>query len=166
MVLLTFFVGFLAFLPNLCIALLDDPILIFSEEEAALRITSAPIICSQDDAAGIHIAANSLAKDLEQITTIGRDVLFLESFDAALTNTSTLPSAIIAGSLDSSLIQHLVDTAKIEVSELVGKWESFETTVIENPLPFVDRALVIVGSDSRGASFGIYTLSEQAGQSP
>lgn len=38
--------------------------------------------------------------------------------------------------------------------------------VVPNPLPGVDRALVIAGSDQRGTIFGIYDLSEQIGVSP
>src|ERR1051326_4832968 len=35
-----------------------------------------------------------------------------------------------------------------------------------NPLPGIDRALVIAGSDKRGTIYGVYDLSEQIGVSP
>ncbi len=35
-----------------------------------------------------------------------------------------------------------------------------------NPLPGVDQALVICGSDKRGTIYGIYEISEQIGVSP
>ena len=38
--------------------------------------------------------------------------------------------------------------------------------VVPNPLPGVDSALVIGGSDKRGTIYGIYDLSEQIGVSP
>lgn len=40
------------------------------------------------------------------------------------------------------------------------------TSVVHNPLPEVDEALVIADRDKRGTIFDIYTLSEQAEQSP
>jgi len=35
--------------------------------------------------------------------------------------------------------------------------------VVSSPLPGVDRALVIAGSDKRGTIYGIYDVSEQIG---
>lgn len=40
------------------------------------------------------------------------------------------------------------------------------SVVISNPLPGIDNAMVIVGSDLRGTIFGLYDISEQAGVSP
>jgi hypothetical protein len=56
--------------------------------------------------------------------------------------------------------------SKIDVAAIKGKWESYFTQVVPNPLPGVDSALVICGSDKRGAIYGIYDLSEESGQSP
>jgi hypothetical protein len=47
-----------------------------------------------------------------------------------------------------------------------GKWESYITHVVDNPLPGVDRALVIAGSDMRGTIYGLYDVSEAMGVSP
>src|SRR5690625_5548198 len=38
--------------------------------------------------------------------------------------------------------------------------------VIDNPLPDMERALVIAGSNRRGAAYGAYDLAEQIGVSP
>ena len=38
--------------------------------------------------------------------------------------------------------------------------------VVPRPRPGIARALVIAGSDKRGAIYGIYDLSEQIGVSP
>lgn len=40
------------------------------------------------------------------------------------------------------------------------------SVIIPNPLPGIDKAMVIVGSDLRGTIFGLYDISEQAGVSP
>jgi len=37
---------------------------------------------------------------------------------------------------------------------------------VSSPLPGVDKALVVIGSDMRGTVYGLYGISEQAGVSP
>ena len=150
-----------------CHGLLDEAIVSFGPESAAstgLSIVDSPILCDSDDFVGIHIAARSLAADLEQITGKARRIVnFTTAFSPP---TPALTSAIIVGSTNSSLIQTFVRNNITDVSEIKGKWETFKTTVVEKPLPGVARALLIVGSDKRGTIFGIHTLSEQSGQSP
>jgi hypothetical protein len=53
---------------------------------------------------------------------------------------------------------------KIDVSDVRGRWEAFLIDVVEKPLPGVDRALVIAGSDRRGTVYGLYTLSVADGR--
>ncbi|RDW82743.1 hypothetical protein BP6252_03855 [Coleophoma cylindrospora] len=82
---------------------------------------------------------------------------------------SSVPSktVIIAGTIGkSSLISNLILTGKLNVSAIDGKWESFTSEVISSPLPGVQRALVVAGSDLRGTIFGLYDISEQMGVSP
>jgi len=47
-----------------------------------------------------------------------------------------------------------------------GWWEACLTQVVDDPLPGVERALVIAGSDRRGTAYGIFELSKQIGVSP
>jgi hypothetical protein len=64
----------------------------------------------------------------------------------------------------------LADARKIDSSAVAGKWESAVTSVVANPpsgiLPGVRQALVVAGSDRRGAAFALFTLSRQMGVSP
>lgn len=152
----------LALLPLGSWALLEESIVEFNASPSCLDITSADILCSSGDEVGVHIAAGSLATDLEQITGNGRSMLKMTGIDDA----PTRDTVIIAGSLNSTLIKHLSSTGLLDVSGLQGKWESFMTAVVDNPLASVRRAFVIAGSDKRGTIYGIYTLAEQAGQSP
>src|SRR5690554_2619537 len=74
---------------------------------------------------------------------------------------------IIAGTLGKSkLTDKLVAKNIIDASELEGKWEKFIIKTVKNPLPGIENALVIAGSDKRGTIYGIYDLSEQLGVSP
>ncbi|KAG9252041.1 uncharacterized protein F5Z01DRAFT_738601 [Emericellopsis atlantica] len=155
-------IGAIACFPLCAWALLDDAIVSFEASDSCVDITYSNILCSPEEPVGIHIAAESLATDFQQITGVGRSVIKVDGADAAPAS----DTAIIVGSLDSALIQHLSSNGHLDVSQLEGKWESFVTSVVENPLPSVQRALVIAGSDKRGTIFGIYTLAEQSGQSP
>ncbi|HVY85823.1 MAG TPA: glycosyl hydrolase 115 family protein, partial [Caulobacterales bacterium] len=76
-------------------------------------------------------------------------------------------SIIIVGAIGrSALIDHLVRTHKLDVSNVAGHWEAFVQQVVEHPLPGVARALVIAGADKRGAIYGVYDLSARMGVSP
>ena len=51
------------------------------------------------------------------------------------------------------------------MSAVAGRWDTYLLQIVDNPLPNVDQALVIVGSNKRGTIYGIYDLSEQIGVS-
>lgn len=159
---------------SLITALLEESFIAFEASEGSIELQGATLIHDTDDPVGISIAVNSLAGDFEQITGKKPSVHLwtaTESNDQtralkAANSTIITDVAIIAATAESALIQELVASGKIEIEDLRGKWETFRTQVVESPLPGISRALIIVGSDKRGAIFGIYTLSEQSGQSP
>ena len=51
------------------------------------------------------------------------------------------------------------------MSDIAGKWEATLIQVVKQPLPGVDSALVIAGSD-RGTIYGVYDVSGADGVSP
>ncbi len=119
----------------------------------------ADIYVDPQDATVAQIAAKLLSEDFERVTTRKPAV---KHDPAALGKT-----AILVGTVGKSLlIDALVDSGKLDVSNLRGKWESSVLVTIDNPLPNVDHALVIAGSDRRGTAFGVFELSEQMGVSP
>ncbi|KAK3689538.1 hypothetical protein B0T22DRAFT_427876 [Podospora appendiculata] len=74
---------------------------------------------------------------------------------------------IIAGTIGhSTIIDDLIASKAIDVSAVKGKWESFTSQIVENPVPGCSSALVIAGADPRGTIYGIYDISEQIGVSP
>ncbi|KAL4810820.1 hypothetical protein BDV18DRAFT_165351 [Aspergillus unguis] len=124
----------------------------------SIPLHGAPILVDQNDYEGIHIATKSLSEDFEQVTGCPAELVTNKSLNAE--------TAIIVGSLEkSSLIQSLLQSNKL-VSDINGKWESYTTQLITNPVPGVAKGLVIAGSDKRGTIYGIYTLSKQIGVSP
>jgi hypothetical protein len=145
-------------------ALLEERFVAFEAgSDEALGLQNATIIYDPQDPKAVRIAVDSLADDLEQITGNEPPVCEWSSTDSC---GDEVASAIIAATVDSGLIKALEENEKIDVSSIRGKWETFQTSIVEEPLPGVKRALLIAGSDKRGAAFGVYTLSEQSGQSP
>lgn len=76
--------------------------------------------------------------------------------------------AIIVGTVeDSAIIKKLMAEGRLsEAEKIKGVWEGYVIKQVKNPLPGVDNALVIAGSDARGTIYGIYTISEAIGVSP
>ncbi|KAI1191810.1 hypothetical protein F5B17DRAFT_381113 [Nemania serpens] len=83
------------------------------------------------------------------------------------TDPSAKDTVIIAGTLGrSEIVDSLVKAGKLDVTEIEGKWESFVTQIVDEPIRGCPRAVVIAGSDPRGVIFGLYDISEQIGVSP
>jgi hypothetical protein len=121
--------------------------------------TAAPIYIDPADFAGVLRAAEALQADIRRVT--GQKPTLLRA-------SGQLPAhVVLIGSLGKSeIVNRLVQSNKIDVSAIAGKWESFILQVVEHPLPGVESALVIAGSDKRGTIYGVYDLSEQIGVSP
>ncbi len=116
------------------------------------------IAYSSDDFPVAGLAAKDLQADLAAVT--GRR-------PGLSTRAPSGRQAILIGTLGRNpLIDRLARDRKLDVEKLTGAWESFTITVVQNPTPDLDRALVIVGSDRRGTAFGVYELSRQIGVSP
>lgn len=75
-------------------------------------------------------------------------------------------SIVYAGTLDDPSVRMLAESGKIDCSSLSGRWESYSSFVVKNPFKGVRQALVIVGSDARGAAFGLLDFSRSIGVNP
>ncbi|MDZ7870574.1 MAG: glycosyl hydrolase 115 family protein [Rheinheimera sp.] len=121
----------------------------------------AQILLDAKDHKGLLRAAATLQQDIHKVT--GRQLPVFHSVTAG----SATDRALIIGSLDqSALLADLVQRGKLDVSAIQGRWEAFQISLVDAPLPGVKQALVIAGSDKRGAIFGVYDLAEQIGVSP
>lgn len=147
-----------------CYALLEEPFIAFESSDGTIELHSSTILYDSEDPEAVQIAVRSLVGDLGQIT--GTEPATCKWSSNITSSCSNINGAIIIGTIDSSLIQYLERHGKITVSDIQGKWETFKTTVVTDPLPGFQKALVLAGSDKRGTAFGVYTLSEQSGQSP
>ncbi|KAL3464630.1 hypothetical protein BJX64DRAFT_298187 [Aspergillus heterothallicus] len=149
-------------------ALLEEPIVAFEPSLDAVEIGNASILRDGSDPVGVRIATDSLASDLEEVTGIKRRVVTWSGngtfHEEGISKRSEL--VIIAATVDSPLIKQLEGADKMLVDDIRGKWETFRTALVHDPVPGFEYGLVIVGSDKRGTMYGAYTLSEQIGKSP
>ncbi|WP_437493943.1 glycosyl hydrolase 115 family protein [Sorangium sp. So ce1014] len=120
----------------------------------------APLVVSSTDYDGVIRVVNDLAADIQRVTGAAATVVPDEIPESAT-------EVVLIGTLGKSpLIDQLEEEGKLDVSGVTGKWETFVTQIVEDPVEGVERALVIAGSDQRGAIFGAYDLSAQIGVSP
>ncbi|ANS63447.1 hypothetical protein SLINC_1223 [Streptomyces lincolnensis] len=111
-----------------------------------------------DDPAVIR-AAGDLQADVERVGGVRPRLLH------ALPERASL--LVVVGTLGASpVVDRLVADRRLDVSGVKGRWEASVTQVVERPLPGVDRALIIAGSDRRGTIYGVYDTSERIGVSP
>ncbi|WKL57158.1 glycosyl hydrolase 115 family protein [Asticcacaulis sp. ZE23SCel15] len=107
----------------------------------------------------VRYAADDFQADLRRVG--GKPAALIEDI-----STVKGPVVIIGVIGQSPVIDKLITDRKINVDNVRGQWEAFSQTVVDNPVPGVKQALVIAGSDRRGAIFGTYDLSAKIGVSP
>ncbi len=120
---------------------------------------SAPLYASSKDYLGVIRVLKHLQADIGRVTNAEPEI----SID-------TVPASkeiVLIGTLGKNpTIDKLVQDEKLDVDSIVGRWETHLLQVVQKPLPGVDRALIIAGSDKRGTIYGIYDLSKEIGVSP
>lgn len=107
----------------------------------------------------IQKAVNFLQQDVESVT--GKKLQIVNQLPSSAKN------IVIVGSIDQSpVIKDLITRKKINVDKIKDKWEGFLIQTVSNPMKGISNALVIVGNDRRGATYGVFELSKQMGVSP
>ena len=143
----------------LTVANAADKFVTFTKDGASLAIAKdgkvLDIISDINDYEGVRMALNNLQNDFRLVCGTA------PAIGQQLQN-----ECIIIGSMQTKLIQSLVNAGKLNKKELEGKREKYLLQVIDQPMTGVSRALVIAGSDKRGTIYGIYELSRQMGVSP
>jgi hypothetical protein len=121
---------------------------------------AAAIYVAPQNPETVRVAAAAFASDVEKVTGVKPRML--------TSLAGPLPAElIIVGVLGKSPeIDAFVATRTIFVNGVAGKWESAVTTVVASPMSGVSRALVIAGSDRRGAAYALFQISREMGVSP
>lgn len=74
---------------------------------------------------------------------------------------------VVVGSLgNNAFIDKLVKQKKLNVTPIKNGWEQYIIQQVSKPVKGIDEALVVVGSDKRGAAYGLLSISEKMGVSP
>lgn len=118
-----------------------------------------PILVDPDEPAAVRHAAGELAGDIAAVTGLQPPLRPGIGPDMKV--------AIIIGTVGHSpQIEAMARSGRIDLSQVRGKWETFLIANVSRPLPGIDQALVIIGSDRRGTSFGVFELSRAIGVNP
>ena len=112
---------------------------------AKLKSKEIEIICGKDTPSGVRKIASKVAGDIKAVF----------GAEPAVTDSSKCKSPIYVGLAGDKLIAKL----GIDTDDIAGKREVYKIEV-------KDSALVITGSDKRGAIYGLFKLSEMLGVSP
>ena len=111
-----------------------------------------PIVVLENEHKSVKRVAEDLQKDIEKVTGF-KPQLYFELIEEP---------AIIVGTANN---ETLINVLPIDASELKTRWESYsiDTVVMPNQ---TGESIVILGSDNRGAIYGVYDITEKIGVSP
>ena len=112
---------------------------------------SAPLcVCSQDHP-GVLKVVKHLQTDIKHVTGTEPRIIIDKTIGSTI---------VIIGTIGKNpVIDKLIQQKKINAEEVAGRWDSFALQIVENPLPNVDQAVAIFGSNKRGTIYGMYDLS-------
>lgn len=159
----------LSFLSSLCflpavLAIGQEPTINFDGNgmELASGGSAVQIMCDKGDYPGVLRVCDDLAMDFGRVTGTNGSVTLMG--DGPAMNASMIfnitgrtsfamessggadGGVIIAGTVgNSSIIDQMVKSGKIDVSKIEGEWEAYISALVDSPMEGVDRAMVIAG---------------------
>ena len=128
--------------------------------------SSVQLYADGHDWPGVLRVVDDLAEDFGRVTGTSGTVTLLGNGTSPVYNASTTfnvtgrtgfgnigpekygskGGAILAGTIgNSTIIDRLIREGKIDVSEVEGHWEAYTSTVVDNPVQGVSKAVVIAG---------------------
>ena len=120
--------------------------------------TKAAVVYDADDYLVVQKTAELFVADVESVT--GKQLRLTDTVKGD-------KEIIVVGTIEKNrLIRQLAEKGKLDISPLEGAWERYLIQTVSRPFPGVSKALVIAGSDRRGAAYGLFSLSEMMGVSP
>ncbi len=144
-------------------ALGEENYVLHAHDPSALPIigsqAQAKLYVDTEEAVGVYRVVTTLRDDVERVT--GRAPVLANSA------IELREYAVLIGTMGHSrVIDQLIADGVVDVSGIEGKWDAYHLEVVDNPLPNVRRAMVIVGADRRGTMYGVFDLVEKMGVSP
>lgn len=117
----------------------------------------APIVLEDNRVHGVKKMAGIFAKDIERVTGKAPEIT------AAIPNATSF--VIYLGLAKSAKVQNEFKDV-IDTKDIAGKRETYGIFMFENPANKGQQVLAIVGSDKRGLTYGMFSISEIMGVSP
>ncbi|MDE6395127.1 MAG: hypothetical protein K2K77_07280, partial [Duncaniella sp.] len=128
----------------------------FTPSPGAVSLTGSTIVTDSKERAVINTVAGLLRDDYMLVT--GKEL--------NISDRTVKGNLIVIGTPASSHIRKLVKKGLIDLAPIENGYEQYMITVIKNAFSRNGDAIVIVGSDARGAAYGALSLSERMGVSP
>lgn len=124
----------------------------------SFNLGSSTIVSASDEAPLVSLVANWLQKDIQAVT--GNTPLIANSLP------KKAETLILVGTANSSLLSKVLP--RMDRSNWFKKesWEAFRIETIDKPVPGINQLILIIGSDRRGAAYGVAEFSAQIGVSP
>lgn len=115
---------------------------------------------------GVLRAAHDLAIDFGRVTNVNATLTargstsanasmifnvtgISDNWSTGTSGNNTSGTAIIVGTIgNSSLIDGLISSGKLDVSGIQGGWEAYVSALVQNPMNGTEQALVIAGESS------------------
>ncbi len=119
--------------------------------------SSPVIVVDNQEAEVVKIAAKDLSEDIKKIT--GRKPMVLSDPPNPKSGTT-----LLIGTVNNPHIQSYIQSN--DLPNIQGKWEHFFIRLVPNQTDSSQKVLLIIGSDPRGAAYGVFTLSRKIGVSP
>lgn len=119
----------------------------------------APIVYDSSDPVLMKKVSGLFADDVARVT--GKRPETCE-----LGKTGKAKCAVMVGIVGDKLSSSLEKVGKMNVSALKGKWECYSVRRVSSPVKGIGEALVIIGSDRRGAAYGLLSVSKAIGVNP
>ena len=107
------------------------------------------IYVSSEESFTLRHVASAFADDVERVSGVR----------PALVSEASAATMVVATLGHNKYVDRLIKSRQLDVSSIRGGWEQFVIKV-------VGRQLIVVGTDRRGAAYGLFTLSEKMGVSP
>lgn len=126
-------------------------------ESGSFALSEAVILVDDKEEALVKRSAELLQQDICAVTGKKPAIVFSAPKEAR--------GIILIGTLRSAYVVKLESKGKLKSSGVRDQWEAYRIQSIQNfdgNIP----ALVIMGSDRRGAAFGVFEFSKQMGVSP
>jgi hypothetical protein len=127
-----------------------------NKSKDAFSLTNCSLTYDEADFIVVAKTADFLAGDIRSVTGKRPQVI----------KNNVKGNVILLGTFGKNkLIDQLVSEGKLDVSSIKDGWEQFIIKRLQHPMPGIEQALIITGSDRRGTAYGAFTLSNAMGVS-